>query len=381
MRLLRRLLILLLVLAGIAAAIWLASRPSPTAVTTATVDRGTVEAIVANTRAGTIKAHRRARLAPAVGGQVADLPVEEGDNVTKGQILLQLWNDDLRAELQLAQAEATAAQARADSACKEAELAQRDAERQRSLHEGELAAEEAYDRAVTAAKTAEAACRAARAQVDVESARITSVQAKLELTILRAPFAGVVAEVTPEVGEFVTPSPPGIPTPPAIDLVDKGSVYVLAPIDEVDAPRVEVGMPVRVTLDAFPGQTLAGHVRRIAPYVLDVEKQARTVDVEVALEGDAAARLLPGYSADVEIVVATHDNVLRVPTAAVREGNVVLRVGDDHVVHSQHLEVGLSSWQWTEVDSGLQAGDQVVVEADAVLQPGDEVEIRSPEQP
>jgi HlyD family secretion protein len=102
--------------------------------------------------------------------------------------------------------------------------------------------------------------------------------------VLYAPFDGTVAKIVGELGEYSTPSPPGVPTPPAIDLIDETCLYVKAPMDEVDAPKIQAGLPVRVSLDALPKQPLPGKVRRVAPYVLAVEKQARTVDVEVDFE-------------------------------------------------------------------------------------------------
>jgi HlyD family secretion protein len=171
----------------------------------------------------------------------------------------------------------------------------------------------------------------------------------------------VVAEVNGELGEFITPSPPGIPTLPAIDLIDDRCLYVSAPIDEVDAPGIRVGMPVVVTLDAFAGRRWDGRVRRIAPYVLDREKQSRTVEVEVDLGGkEGQEGLLAGFSADVEIVRETRDGALRVPTEALLEGSKVLRLGEAGVLESRAVQAGLSNWEYTEVLTGLAPGDRVV---------------------
>ena len=123
-------------------------------------------------------------------------------------------------------------------------------------------------------------------------------------TVLVAPFDGTVAKIVGEVGEYSTPSPPGVAMPPAIDLIDESCLYVKAPMDEVDAPKIAVGQPVRITLDALPGRSFAGKVRRIAPYVTAVEKQARTVEIEVDFDDpQSAGRLLVGYSADVEVIL------------------------------------------------------------------------------
>ena len=135
--------------------------------------------------------------------------------------------------------------------------------------------------------------------------------------MLRAPFDGIVAEINGEIGEYLTPSPPGIPTLPAVDLIDDTCLYVTAPIDEVDAAQLKVGMKGRITLDAYRGKHFTGTVRRIAPYVLALEKQARTVEVEVEFDDPGDARhLLVGYSADIEVVVQAHDKVVRIPTSA-----------------------------------------------------------------
>jgi HlyD family secretion protein len=163
------------------------------------------------------------------------------------------------------------------------------------------------------------------------------------------------------VGEFLTPSPPGIPTLPAIDLIDDSCLYVSAPIDEVDAAQLKVGMPARITLDAYRGKPFAGRLRRIAPYVLAIEKQARTVEVEVEFDKPAEAdRLLVGYSADVEIVTAARENVLRVPTPALMPGNRVLVLGAGGGLEERAVETGLSNWEFTEVRKGLEPGARVV---------------------
>ena len=99
------------------------------------------------------------------------------------------------------------------------------------------------------------------------------------------------------------------------------------PIDEVDAAVIGLDMTARITMDAFGTRTFKGHVRRIADYVLDFEKQARTVDVEVSFDNPAAAgNLLAGYSADIEVILEVKTSVVRVPTEAVLDGKRVFCV-------------------------------------------------------
>ena len=367
----RRILILLAVVIAAGAVIWYRSRPEPVSVAVAVVDRGQVERSVANTRAGTVNACRRAKLAPPAGGQIVSLPVKEGDRVKQGQVLLELWSEDSAAQMRVAQEQARSATLRVTEACAGAETAQRDAQRAQKLHRDGLLPDDQLDRAVSNAKTLRATCQAAGADVTQSQARIQLARANLTRTVLRAPFAGVIAKVTGEMGEFTTPSPPGIPTPPAVDLIDDSCLYVTAPIDEVDVARVRVGQPAYITIEALPGQRFQARVRRVAPFVMDLEKQARTVDVEVELANPAEAKaLLVGYSADVEIILDVRDNVVRVPTQALMEGNRVLVMSaNPGTLVERNIETGLANWAYTEVRSGLQPGDKVVtsVEREGVV--------------
>jgi HlyD family secretion protein len=242
----------------------------------------------------------------------------------------------------------------------------REAKRLEELRKKGQVAEQQADTAQAQAQAGQASCHAARANVEVSAARTSVARAALERTLLRAPFPGVVAEVNGELGEFVTPSPIGVATLPAVDLLDTSCLYIAAPIDEVDAPQIKTGMTARISLDAYPNKHFAGRVSRIAPYVLEVEKQARTVDVE-ALFTDAAdyQSLRPGYSADLEIIVDVKKDVLRIPTEAVLEGHRVLVYNPaTQFLEERSFLAGLSNWKYTEVLSGLAAGDQVVLSID-----------------
>ena len=348
--------------AGVAAALWL-GRAQPIVVDTVEVGRGPVAETVTNTRAGPVEACRRAKLAPPAGGQIASLLVKKGDRVQADQVLLELWNDDVRAELTVAERDAAASGARREEACVAARVARRESGRLASLVERRLVSTELAERAAGEAEAREAGCRAAAEQIRVSQARIEAARARLERTLLRAPFAGTVAEINGELGEFVTPSPVGIPTPPAVDVVDTSCIYITAPIDEVDAPRVRAGMPARVTLDAFRDRSFPAHVRRVAPYVLDTEKQARTVEVEAEVDDMGDALLLPGYSADVEVILEERGDVLRVPTRALLQGKRVY-VLDGGLIRARELATGIGNWEYTEITGGLEAGARVVVSID-----------------
>ena len=174
------------------------------------------------------------------------------------------------------------------------------------------------------------------------------------------------AEVSTEVGEWVTPSPPLLTSPAVVDLIDPSTVYVSAPMDEVDSAQILAGQSVKLTVDSRPGKTFAATVLRVAPYVLDVEAQNRTVEIEVSLDDPTdAGALLPGTSADVEVVLEKRRDVLRLPTSALLEGDRVLVI-DDGVLAERAVELGLRSWRYAELRSGLSEGEMVVVSLDRV---------------
>lgn len=358
---LRRLLIPVVAVTAIAAAVWWLGRPKPIAVVVTEVARGRVESTIVNTRAGTVEACQRTKLSPILGGRIEVLKVKEGDKVKKGQLLMQLWNDDLQAQENVAQAQVATARKRVVEACTLAESAAREVVRQTELNRQGFVSTNAIDNARAAAEAKMAGCASARADVEQTLASVRLAHVQRGRTVLVAPFDGTVAKIVGEVGEYSTPSPPGVPTPPAIDLIDESCLYVKAPMDEVDAPKLHAGQTVRISLDALPKQTFAGKVRRVAPYVTAVEKQSRTVDIEANFDDPArAGRLLVGYSADVEVVLEARDDVLRVPTAALLEGGRVLVVGTDGRLLERKIKAGLANWEYTEATAGISAGDRIV---------------------
>jgi HlyD family secretion protein len=335
-------------------------------VTVFRVARGVVEETVTNSKAGTVKSRKRAKLSPEVGGRVAELNVREGDRVEQGQVLLRIADADYRARVGLQERARASAHAAQREACLTAEQAERDYERYKRLAEDEIVSRELLDQQESRRNVTAAGCEAARAAEQEAASALELARVELTKTVLRAPFDAVVAEVETEVGEWVTPSPPALPVPSVLELIQDAATYISAPLDEVDLAKLRVGQEVRATLDAYRGQAFEGTVVRIAPYVLDVEEHSRTFEIEVELaDRDFAAELRPGTSADVEVILSAKRDVLRVPSYALIEGGRVFIVEDGEIV-AREVATGIRNWDFTEITDGLEAGEQIVVSVDRV---------------
>ncbi len=338
--------------------------PDVVPVTVFPAEKGRVEQSVTNSKAGTVKARRRATLSSEIGGRVIELPARKGVRVRRRDLLMRVFDADYRAQVGVAESTLAAARATRAETCRGAELAEKQLVRNRALALDALVSTDVLDQFQSQRDAAVAACEAAAARIQEAEASLQVARVNLSKTELRAPFDGVVADVATELGEWITPSPPGIPIPAVLVLLETDSNYISAPMDEVDVGKVRVGQPVRVTLDAYPGRSFSGRVTRVAPYVQDVQEQNRTFEIEAELDDRAfAASLLPGTSADVEVILAARDGVLRIPSYALLEGGRVL-VFHDGRLEGRKIETGLQNWQYVEVRSGLSAGDPVVVSLD-----------------
>jgi HlyD family secretion protein len=349
--------------------------PEPVPVKTTVVHRGIIDSTVTNSKAGTIRARQRAHLSTEIGGRVVEITHREGGVVAQGELLLLLNDSTLRAQENQALEAIRASDAHYQEMCITRDKARREYQRKRKLADQNIVSEDLLDQLLHVYQAARAGCDAADAERQKVRASRAGAAADLDKVSIYAPFAGVIAEVNVEVGEWVTPSPEGI-----IDLINQESLYVSAPMDEIDSGRIALGLPVRVTVDSRPDETFLGKVTRIAPYVLDIEAQNRTVEIEVELDDpEISSSLLPGTSADVEVILKTLEDAPRIPTTALFQNNRVLVVEDD-VLAEREIETGLRNWDYVEVRSGLEEGEVVVTSLDrAEVEAGQVVEVIQPD--
>lgn len=330
-------------------------RPAPRIEVRAhTVTVGTVRDLVTTANAGRVAAHREASLRAEIAGRVIHLHHRRGERVAANEPLVTYDTQDLRGRLHAAEAAVSLARAQITQSEASARLAVRNAARAQALSRaGALAPAEAETLAGQSdvAERAVGSARAAQAQ-SVANAEVT--RDALTRSVVRAPFGGLVLSTTVEEGEVTAPGAP------LLALADTSELHIDADLDESDLGRVRVGMPAEVSLDAFPDERLSGRLSEIAPSVTQDLRGNRSVAIRVALTPDE--RLRVGMSADVDVVVATREGVVRVPPTVVtgRGTDRAVWVIEASVLHRRRIEVGVSTWESVEVLRGLRAGERVV---------------------
>jgi len=348
-------------------------KEKPVKVNVYKVKKGEIEEIVTNTRAGTLKARKKAKLSPRTSGMVISLPKKRGDFVKKGELILKLDSSIQKASLEAAEKQKEVLEAKIKEAEVALNLSIKEEARAYDLYKENIVSEEIYDKAKAERERQEAYLNSTKALLKQAEAEVKLAKENLKLTELYAPFDGYITEVSTEIGEWIAPSFPGIIIPPCLEIIDTSEIYVSAPIDEMDSKKVKLGDEVKITVDSIPSKTFIGKVSKIGVYVQDIMEQNRTVEVEVNfdMEGFSA---LPGTSADVEIITTKKENVLIIPTSSITKEENVFSIKDGKAVLKK-IKIGLQNFSLTEVAEGLEEGDLIISSIENVeLKEGKKVE-------
>lgn len=289
---------------------------------------------------GVVEPIRRVYVNSQLSAEVREVAVEEGDEVRAGALLARLDDRQLRAEL-----------AAAESAHEVAAAAY---ERAAALLESGVVTRAEYEQERTTLAAAEA--------------RLDQVRAQLEYTRIRSPIPGVVTERSVEVGNIVSPQTR------LFALDDVSTLVVRVRASEMDVVHLAPEDPVEVTLDALPGRSVEGTIRRIFP---TGDPETRLVPVEVALAGEAAGQARPGFLARVTFALESREGVVQVPASAIltRGGGEAVFVVEDGRAHRRSVTSGLVFRGQVEIASGLEAGAEVVTAGHAELRDGTAVRV------
>lgn len=347
--------------------------PAPAVSVTRTAEREITERAVVT---GTLVPREEVLVAPELEGlRITEVLVEEGDSVTKGQVLARLATDLLETELarntaSVARAEAGVAQAR--SQIVQAEAAQVEAaqalERTRSLIKGGNTTEAQLEQRVSAARAAEGRLAAARdglriaeAERQSEDAQRREIQVRLARAAIKAPQAGVISRKNAKVGATATAA-----GDPLFRIIANGEIELEGEVTETQLVRLHEGAPAQVSIDQ--GRAIEGRVRNISP---EVDRTTRLGRVRIALPRDPALRIGAFARGTVELARTTG---VAVPLSAVLyspKGAEVQIVVDERI-QTRPVRTGLSAEGFIQVE-GVGTGDLVVTRAGSFLRDGDAV--------
>lgn len=313
-------------------------RGGPAAVETAPVTLGTIAREV--TVSGTVEPIRTVAVNSQMAGALLDVNVEEGSPVREGQVLARIDAREIAAQVRSAQASYGVAQAAL--------------ERAEQLRQRQVITAAEYERD-------QAARDAARAQLD-------GLRARQGYSTVRAPSSGVITVKSVESGDVV-----GAQTK-LFEIADVSTMVVPVRVSELDVVKLSPGDRARVELDALPGRTLDGRIRRIFP---SADPATRLVPVEVALQGEGARAARPGFLARVSLALGQNQGVKLVPQSAIVQsaGETSVFVVKDGKAERRPVETGLTSRGQVEVLSGLEAGETVVTTGNNNVRDGAEVRV------
>ncbi|MBN1272463.1 MAG: efflux RND transporter periplasmic adaptor subunit [Candidatus Aminicenantes bacterium] len=309
---------------------------------------------------GVIEAWEKINVTPEVGGKITKINVEEGDYVTEGMILAELDTRAIR--LQLEQAEAGVAVAEANY-----KDAQRNMERMERLIKESAVSDQQYEKVKLAFEASEAQLQQAKAALNL-------ARYNLDVSIMEAPFSGIIASKNAEVGDVINPMMGGMGTASGVvTLVDYHKVKIEIELTQQDIIRIKKGLRAVVTVNALPGMEFIG---RVAVVNQTADPLSKKFKVEIHIDNPELT-LRPNTFGKVSLEMSTHEDAIVVPQKAILEHKYVIVAGkDDGLAHKREVVLGLENTDMIEIIKGLSVGEMVVVEGNFGLEDGTKIEIK-----
>ncbi len=308
---------------------------------------------------GVIEAWNKINITPDIGGKIARIHVEEGDVVQKGQLLAEMDTRPIRLQLEQSQAALAVAEANYNDA-------QKNMDRMERLKKEDAASEQQYEKVKLGYELAEAQLKQAQAAANL-------AKYNLDVSLMKAPFRGIVASKNAEVGEVINPMMGGFSaTSGVLTLMDFSRVKIEIDVSHQDIVRIRKEQLAELRISAFPDKIFQGKVS-----IVNITADAMTKKFRVEVTVDNPDLVLrPNTFGEVILEVSTHEQALVIPQKAVLENKYVFRVKDSKTVERIEVILGLQNADRIEVVSGLSEGDLIVMEGNFGLEEGSEIEIR-----
>ena len=311
------------------------------------------------TYTGTLEALDKINITPETGGKIARILVEAGDRVAKGQLLAELETESIRLQVKQAQAGVAVAEAGYADALKNKERMDRLIKEQAVSEQQREKIQLAFD--------------AASAQLEQARAALNLAQHALDQSLMKAPFAGVIASKNAEVGDVINPMMGGAYGGGAsgvLTLMNYATIKLAVAVSSEDIGRIRKGQEAVLKVGSLPDREFRGVVRVVN---LTADPQTKKFGVEVHVPNPDAA-LRPGTFGDLVFEVQSHENALVVPQTAVLESSYVFVVEAGKAVRKD-VGLGIQNTTMIEILSGLADGEPVVVEGNYGLESGTPVQV------
>ncbi len=375
----------ILLAAAAGATVYLRNGDELVEVQTAMVKRESITQTVNAT--GRIQPKTQVRISADVSAKITKLPVEEGQWVEKGQLLVVLDRERYLAAVESAEANVRSAQANAKLVLQNMRKTEKDYDRSRDLVARKLESQSAMDSAEAAYQVEVARYEAALDQVEQARAALKQAQDSLSKTMIYSPMAGTISDLNKEQGEIAIGSQ--FQEDVILVVADLTEMEAQVNVDENDIVNVEIGQEAEIEVDALFGETLKGTVYEIAntanTNAEGTTNQKTEFEVKIAIDGEIA-RLRPGMTASADIKTKTRDDVVGVPIQSVavrtidqltleneeveeaekrytadKDGfvEIVFCIEDGKAVARQ-VETGIQSDDMIEILSGIDADEEVV---------------------
>lgn len=327
--------------------------------------------------AGTVSAFTEAKLAPKVTGRVVSVSASVGQRVSQGQVLLTIDQSDYQTALRVAEANLSSARASSIKAETDYENAKINYDRTEQLFSQGAVSKSQLEEAKGTYAAAETGYKANQALISQYQASLDKAQADFDNTVVRAPFAGVVAQRLTELGEMVSQQTP------VFTLIQDKPLLVKVNLAESTVTLVTLRQKVEIYV-AATGKSYQGTVTAIAP---QADQTTRAFYAEITLD-NPGEEVKPGMVADLRLTTKMVEKALVVPTDCILEedSGPGIFVVENNVAHHRKVVAGMVGQGYTEIVSGLNEGEMVVVKGNHLLVDGmgvkvEETQVDNPAQP
>ena len=344
-----------------------AESPEGKPISTASVETRDISFSI--TAAGEIGPADQVSVRPEINGKIAELPVDIGDNVKRGQLLCRLDDTDLQTEKETQVSQIAGARLQIEAASLQVERTERELRRNESLLQSKLVAQEIYDNARTDSQVAKNSLALAKNALERAEKALKQVEDKLAKTRIEAPFDCTVLTRPVSLGQTVSGSAGFNSGTEILTIANLNDMIITAHINQADVTRMKNGQPVEVQVESVPGLKMRGEVQRIAPQAL-IKNGIKGFSARIAIK-NLDPRIRPGMTSILSIPVATVESALSVPLSAVftEKGERFVYVQDGEQFERRAVQVGLSDLSYAEVQRGLNDGEVVALEMPTDVKP------------